>query len=149
MVAKPIQGGVEVFGLHEFRLALRRERVQMPAEVTRLVRNMGHRFKREMRRKMRAEMVPGSRSTGALERDLHVTTRRGQLDVIFGSVQPYAGWWEFGGGDGRPPPREYIPGGRTLFPTLNEERADIQVEADLFLSKMSVQLETNPPTRIR
>lgn len=144
-----ITGGVKVYGLKEFRLAIRREQAQMPAEVTKMVRNMGTRFKREMRRKMRAEMVPGSRSTGALERDLHVTTRRGQLDIIFGSVQPYAGWWEFGGGDGRPPPREYKPGGRTLFPTLNEERADIQVEADLYLSKMSIQLETNPPTRLR
>jgi hypothetical protein len=147
-VARAITGGVEVYGLKEFRLAIRREQAQMPAEVTKLVRNMGNRFKREMRQKMRAEMVENSRSTGALERDLHVTTRRGQLDITFGTVQPYAGWWEFGGGDGRPPPREYIPAGRTLFPTLAEQRSDIQVEADLYISKLAIQLETNPPTRI-
>lgn len=149
-MAESIKGGAKIYGLHEFRLAIRREQAHMPAEMTHLLRNMGHRFKREMRRKMRAEFVPESRSEGALARDIHVSTARGTLDVTFGSVTEYAGWWEFGGAgpNNRPAPREIVPGGRTLFPTLKEQRPEIQVEADLYLTRLALELERNPPTRI-
>jgi len=142
---------IEVHGLAEFRAALRREERRTPAEVTRTLREIGTEMKRSVRQKMdRTFTIPRSRRTGRLRQDLHVTTKTGEMQLTFGRSSPQAGWWEFGGNSKTPPPfRERVKSGRTVYPTLREMRPEIELRMDLLLTRVAIDLESNPPTGVR
>lgn len=143
---RPVE--IKVSGLEEYRLACKRAHVRTSQELTKALREIGVDMKRGIRARMDTTFVlPRSQRTGKLREDLHVSSGAGELTIRFGESQPQAGWWEFGGNSMTPPPpRERVPEGRTLYPTLRAQRPDIALRMDLLLTKLSIEIENTPPT---
>lgn len=141
---------IQVSGLEEYRAACRRAQVRTSQELTRALREIGTEMKRGIRSRMdRTFKLPRSERTGRLREDLHVRTGVDEMEIRFGEAQPQAGWWEFGGNSSSPPPlRERVPAGRTLYPTLREQRPDIELRMDLLLTKLGIEVENLPPTQV-
>lgn len=141
---------IQVSGLEEYRTACRRAQVRTSVELTKALREVGVDMKRGIRRRMDSTFkLPRSARTGRLREDLHVSTGVDEMEIRFGESQPQAGWWEFGGNSSSPPPpRERVPGGRTLYPTLREQRPNIELKMDLLLTRLSIEVENLPPTQV-
>ncbi len=143
-----VRSRIQVSGLAEFRTALHRAGQKANPEVTRALREIGTNIKRETRTRMQANFVPdGSRRSGRLRSDIHVRSRLGSVEITMGERTPYAGWWEFGGNSKTPPPpRLRVKGGRSLYPALKSQRADIELRMALLLTRLGIEIENIPPT---
>lgn len=141
---------IQVSGLEEYRAACRLAQVRSSSKLTTALREIGTDMKRGIRSRMdRTFTLPRSERTGRLRADLHVRTGVKELEITFGDSSPQAGWWEFGGNSKVPPPfRERVRAGRTLYPTLREQRPNIELKMDLLLTELSIEVENTPPTRV-
>ena len=141
---------IQVSGLEEYRTACRLAEVRTSTKLTRALREIGVDMKRGIRARMdRTFTTPRDERTGRLREDLHVSSGVKELTISFGESSPQAGWWEFGGNSRTPPPpRVRVKGGRTLYPTLREQRPNIELKMDLLLTELSIEVENIPPTRV-
>lgn len=95
-----------------------------------------------------AEIVVGSgrpfipRRSGALAATLRASSGQRNATVSLGKAKtPYAGWIEFGGrvGPDQSVRRPFVPGGRSMYPAVRREEADIVAVMSRGLNRLADQ----------
>lgn len=124
--------GVQVEGLNRFARAMRKVDASFPARL-RAGFNESARIVAEEAR----TSVPKKSGTLAGTIRASSTTRHARVSMG-GARAPYAGFIEFGGHVGRNKSvhREYIAGGRYLFPAFKNKRTEVEVAMSAMVRRL-------------
>jgi hypothetical protein len=131
-----------VTGLSDLRNALVRAEKVEPKQIRSMLHTVTDVFVEKARPRLHSAILHPNRSTGRLEGSLKGRTTVRSASVVLGTPVriAYGGWWEFGGPRAksrRPPNREYIKEGRVLYPTLVEERDEIQAATEAVVNALA------------
>lgn len=131
-----------VTGLSDLRNALIRADKAEPKQVRAMLRTVSAVVVDRARPRM-ASLIHDPRSTGRLEASMKPASTVRSASIVLGTPKrtAYAGWWEFGGPrrpSRRPPNRDFIKQGRTLYPTLAESRPEIQAQTEWVVEQLAM-----------
>lgn len=134
---------LQIIGLREFARACKRADAQAAGELRTTLKRTAERVKDTTVSLMESQFVSG-RSTGALQRSVKATSgsQSATLRAGRGKVD-YAGWWEFGGRgpNNRPAMRRFVQRGRSMYPAVDENEAEIVADLEGALQTLSTVLE--------
>lgn len=141
---------IEVSGLREMQARLRAADKAFPREIRITLNEITNVILLpRVRAKMeRAFVLPlgnkkpsGKYRSGKLiARTRAVSQQRAGIVIEGSALQPYAGWWEFGGSTHSSrgfTDRPFINEGRTLYPALAESKPEIKIAVERMMNKLA------------
>jgi hypothetical protein len=132
---------VRLDGAREFTYAVKTSAAALVPLITTFHREASEMIADETRRRMSEQFVtPASERSGRLLGSVKAKHTPTEINVqIGGGDILHAGWWEFGGDTNSPvgnTQREFIPGGRSLYPAAAAKRDEIDVMAMAVVTKI-------------
>lgn len=126
---------IQVHGLPELQRALRQIDQALPRELAAALQGAA-----EIVRKHAEPMIP--RISGDARASVRTRkSAKGAMLATGGSKAPYYPWLDFGGavGRGRSVHRDFIPGGRYIYPALAEKGPEVEAKVDKILKEMAIR----------
>lgn len=130
-----------VTGLSELRSALLKAEKIEPAQIKSMLKEVSAEVISKAQPRLRSQ-IHDPRSTGRLEASMKPSATVRTASIVLGTPirTAYAGWWEFGGPkrkSRRPPNRDYVKEGRSLYPSLADAREEIQATTEKVVAALA------------